>query len=194
MNKKEFLNKLYISLRNIPEVEKGEIIQDYEEHFNVGIERGLSEEEISTKLGNPEQIGRQYKYNSLVNKAEENTTPLNILRVLISGMGLGFFNLVLGLPIIFTIFALLISGLAVGLSMGIAGVSISIASLLEPLNLPFINMIYIPNMASRFMLFFLGIGVALLSIVFTIGILKLTQVFFKGMLKYIKANAKIITG
>ncbi|AFS77767.1 hypothetical protein DUF1700 [Gottschalkia acidurici 9a] len=194
MNKKEFLNKLYISLRNITEAEKREIMEDYEEHFNVGIERGLSEEEISKKLGNPEHIGRQYKYNSLVNKAEENTTPLNIMRVLISGIGLGFFNLVLGLPIVATIVALLISGLAVGLSMGIAGVSISIASLLEPLNLPFINMVYIPNMASRFMLFFLGIGVFLLSIASTIGVFKLTQVFFKGILKYIKANAKIITG
>ncbi|KNF07219.1 protein of unknown function DUF1700 [Gottschalkia purinilytica] len=194
MNKQEFLNKLYDNLKDIPEIEKREIMRDYEEHFHIGKERGLNEEEISRKLGDPEQIGKQYKYNSLVIRAEKSNNPLNILKVLICGMGLGFFNLVLGLPLLITAIALLISGALVCISMGIAGVAISVGTLLEPLNLPFISMFYIPNITSRFMILFLGIGITCISVAFTIIFWKIVQYFSKGILKYVKANVKIITG
>lgn len=194
MNKKEFIDILYISLYNIPEEEKREIIMDYEEHFQIGIERGLDEEEISNKLGNPEQIARQFKYNSLINKAEKKATPINILRVIIAGIGLGFFNLILGLPLIVTAVALLISGVAVGGSMALAGVSVFIATIIEPLNLSFINMAYIPNITSRFMLIFLATGTTFISIAVTIFFTKITKSFLIGILKYIKTNVKIITG
>lgn len=194
MTEKEYIDKLYINLSNISEEEKRDILMDYEEHFHVGLERGLSEDEISKNLGSPEQIAKQFKYSSLVNKAEEKTTPVNIIRLLIAGIGLGFFNLILGLPFVVTIMSLLISGAAVGLSLIIAGASVFISTILEPLNLSFISMLYIPNISSRLMLVFVGIGLAFIGISLIALMIKITKIFLIGVLKYIKTNVKIITG
>ncbi len=194
LTEKEYIDKLYINLSNISEEEKRDILMDYEEHFHVGLERGLSEDEISKNLGSPEQIAKQFKYSSLVNKAEEKTTPVNIIRLLIAGIGLGFFNLILGLPFVVTIMSLLISGAAVGLSLIIAGASVFISTILEPLNLSFISMLYIPNISSRLMLVFVGIGLAFIGISLIALMIKITKIFLIGVLKYIKTNVKIITG
>ena len=194
LTEKEYIDKLYINLSNIPEDEKRDILMDYEEHFHVGLERGLSEDEISKNLGSPEQIAKQFKYSSLVNKAEEKTTPVNIIRLLIAGIGLGFFNLILGLPFVVTIMSLLLSGAAVGLSLIIAGASVFISTILEPLNLSFISMLYIPNISSRLMLVFVGIGLAFIGISLIALMIKITKIFLIGVLKYIKTNVKIITG
>ena len=194
MNKKEYIDKLYSSLGNISEGEKRDILMDYEEHFQIGLERGISEEEISKKLGRPEHIAKHFKYTSLVSKAEEKTTPINIIRVIISGIGLGFFNLILGLPFIVTIGSLLISGVAVGLSLSLAGGSFFIATILEPINLSFVSMPYIPNISSRLMLIFFGVGLTFIGISVIILFIKITKSFLLGVLKYIKTNVKIITG
>lgn len=194
LTEKEYIDKLYVNLSNISEEEKRDILMDYEEHFHVGLERGLSEDEISKNLGSPEQIAKQFKYSSLVNKAEEKTTPVNIIRLLIAGIGLGFFNLILGLPFVVTIMSLLISGAAVGLSLIIAGASVFISTILEPLNLSFISMLYIPNISSRLMLVFVGIGLAFIGISLIALMIKITKIFLIGVLKYIKTNVKIITG
>lgn len=194
LNKKEYIDSLYSSLRNISEEEKRDILMDYEEHFQIGLERGLSEEEISKNLGSPEQIAKHFKYTSLVSKAEEKTTPINIIRVIIAGIGLGFFNLILGLPFIVTIGSLLISGAAVGLSLVLAGGSFFVATILEPLNLPFVSIPYIPNVSSRLMLLCIGIGLALIGVSATILFIKISKRFLIGVLKYIKTNVKIITG
>ncbi len=194
MNKNEYMDRLYSSLRNMCEEEKREILMDYEEHFQVGLERGLSEEEISKNLGTPEQMAKHFKYTALVNIAEEKTTPINIIRLIIAGIGLGFFNLILGLPFIVTIASLLISGAAVGLSLTVAGGSIFLATILEPLRLSFVSMSYIPNIFSRLMLIFIGIGLTFIGISITILFIKITKSFLLGLLKYIKTNVKIITG
>lgn len=194
MNKKEFMDRLYISLYNISEEEKRDILMDYEEHFQIGLERGLSEEEISKNLGSPEHIAKQFKYSSLVNKAEERTTPTNIVRVIIAGIGLGFFNLILGLPLIITIGSLIITAVAVGASIALAGVSISIATIVEPLGLSFVSMPYMPNVSSRLMLIFGGVGLTFIGIAVIILFIKATKGFLFAVLKYIKTNVKIITG
>ena len=194
MNKKEFIDTLYLSLHSISEEEKRDILMDYEEHFQVGLERGLSEEEVSRNLGSPEQIAKQFKYSSLVNRAEQRTTPTNVIRVIFAGIGLGFFNLVLGLPLIVTVLSLLISGAAIGLSFIVAGISSFIAILLEPLKLTFMSMMYIPNLTSRFMLIFFSIGLTFIGVAVIILFIKIIKSFLLGVLKYIKTNIKIITG
>lgn len=50
MNKSEFLEQLSSSLRNMPNLEKEDIISEYETHFISGKQDGISEEEISKKL------------------------------------------------------------------------------------------------------------------------------------------------
>ena len=62
MNKSEFLEQLSSSLRNMPNSEKEDIISEYETHFISGKQDGISEEEISKKLGNPKTIAKRTYY------------------------------------------------------------------------------------------------------------------------------------
>lgn len=61
MNKKEYLAKLRMYLQGLPISELEDIISDYDEHFNIGISKGKSEEEISRELGDPKEVALSYK-------------------------------------------------------------------------------------------------------------------------------------
>ncbi|NLV88874.1 MAG: DUF4097 family beta strand repeat protein [Tissierellia bacterium] len=71
MNKKEYLAKLRMYLQGLPISELEDIISDYDEHFNVGISKGKSEEEISKELGDPKEVALSYK-NTIEANYEEN--------------------------------------------------------------------------------------------------------------------------
>lgn len=56
MKKEEYINHLVQSLKPYDKVYTEEIIRDYEEHFQDGMEHGQTEEEICEFLGDPEEI------------------------------------------------------------------------------------------------------------------------------------------
>lgn len=60
MNKKDYLNLLRYYLRELPKIVVDDIIYDYEEHFNLGLEQGKSEEQIAEELGYPDDIAKEY--------------------------------------------------------------------------------------------------------------------------------------
>ena len=70
MNKSEFLEQLSSSLRNMPNVEKKDIISEYETHFISGKQDGKSEEEISRKLGNPKTIAKELNVSYAISNAD----------------------------------------------------------------------------------------------------------------------------
>ena len=53
MNRDEFIGILRNELSGIPKEEIEDILYDYEEHFEIGIHKGKTEEEIAKELGNP---------------------------------------------------------------------------------------------------------------------------------------------
>jgi DUF4097 and DUF4098 domain-containing protein YvlB len=66
MNKAEYLNALKEALKNTDHDVMEEIVSDYEEHFQVGIENGKSEEQICEDLGSIEDLVKEIKevYNT----------------------------------------------------------------------------------------------------------------------------------
>ena len=50
MSKEQFLNELSSHLRKLPDEERKDILFDYEEHFQFGIEEGKTESEIKGAL------------------------------------------------------------------------------------------------------------------------------------------------
>lgn len=60
MNKTEFLQELYNHLLPLPAAERSEIIADFEDHFQAGLERGKTEEQICAELGNPYTCALQF--------------------------------------------------------------------------------------------------------------------------------------
>lgn len=59
MKKRDYLNLLRFHLKELPEVIINDIVYDYEMHFNEGLEKGKTEEEISQELGSPEEIAKE---------------------------------------------------------------------------------------------------------------------------------------
>ena len=59
--KETYLNNLSKALDSVHEKNKDEILKKYEKRYDFGLESGLTEEEIESKLGNPSDIAREYK-------------------------------------------------------------------------------------------------------------------------------------
>ncbi len=82
MNKIEYLNALKEALKDTEESVMEEIVSDYEEHFQVGIQKGKSEEQICEELGSindlVEEIKEVYQANnSKEDKQNEDKTNTN---------------------------------------------------------------------------------------------------------------------
>lgn len=60
MNKKDYLDLLRYYLRDLPEIVVEDIVYDYEEHFNIGLSKGKTEEEIAKELGYPDDVAKEY--------------------------------------------------------------------------------------------------------------------------------------
>ncbi len=60
MDKKEFLKQLEEALLRLNKSDRDDIMLDYEEHFRVGLEKGMTEAEVAESLGSPVDIAAQY--------------------------------------------------------------------------------------------------------------------------------------
>ena len=60
MTKSQFMNTLKANLTGFSTKEIEEILYDYEEHFNIGLSSGKTEEEIIEELGDPIVTAKQY--------------------------------------------------------------------------------------------------------------------------------------
>lgn len=187
MNKIEFINKLENLLKGIPYDDKKEIIYDYEEHFNVGITAGKSEEEISSSLGDPVLIAKQFRAEYLLNKAESTKSARNLWSAVLSITALGFLNLILIIPIYISLAAIIFSFYAASLAMTIGGMVSIPAVLAEPV----FSDLYTVGINTGSAIF-ISIGIAALGLLAFIGTNQLAKLFYKGTVKYLKACQGII--
>lgn len=188
MNKSEFIRTLKESLGNVDEVEKNDILYDYEEHFRIGIENGKTEEDIAAGLGDPRIIAKSYNANSTVEKAVENSSGKNVFKALLAAVTLSFFNLVIVLGPFIALVGVLIGLYAASISMALAGLFSIFAIIFMPF-IPFNMTVGINPIAA----IFLCIGVACLGTLFFIGNCYLTKVFYKLTAKYLKWNMQVIS-
>ena len=84
MNKTEFLRSLKSELEKNRVNDIEDILADFEDHFANRLEEGVSEEEISRKIGSPEEIARDF-----ANPPEARKGSARFF----AGLGLGFLDL-----------------------------------------------------------------------------------------------------
>lgn len=77
MKKKEFLEELNEYLVCISKNDKEEIINDYEEHFEIGKKKKRSEADIIKSLGDPKKIAREVR-NELSKKNELKSEAIEV--------------------------------------------------------------------------------------------------------------------
>lgn len=189
MNREEFLNDLQTHLHGLSDTEIQDILWDYEEHFNIGLSKGKSEEEISRELGKPSEIAKNYNQpykNYQENESYVNTDHNDRARKLLIILLLVFFNMVVVLTPYLVAVGLLIGLYGIGIGFVFGGIALLFG-------LPFTFFIPIPSPHFLTGLGF-GVGLGALGLLAIIAGISLTKLFITLTKSYIKWNLKIING
>lgn len=189
MNKEIFLYKLSRNLKSLPKEEIDDIMMDFEEYFEVGRERGRTEEELASSLGEPGTLAKQIRAESYIRKAEENTSAGNITRAVFTTIGLSFFNIIFILPLFLVVFAVVLALFAVSIAISAAGITGMIGSFFYPLYAEYLTFAVNPAVG---IFVFLSLGAA--GILFFTGNIYLWKFMYGGIVKYLRFNISIIRG
>src|SRR5450830_506489 len=123
-----YLDKLRQALAGLPPDLIAKTMAYYEQTFNEGLAAGRSQREIADELGDPKKIAMTLRANTQRRVFEQKKTPVNLLRLLVSLIGLAIFNLFMVVPA--AVYAALLASLyAVGLSLYLAGIAITASGL-----------------------------------------------------------------
>ena len=187
MDRTTFIQTLRNGLHSIPEDEIKDILYDYEEHFEVGLSKGKTEQEIAKELGDPKSIAKSYRASSKIAEAENNPSPKNLFKALLAAMALGLFNLVIVLGPFLLIVGLLLGlyGISVGFIVG--GIGSFFGTIATPF-FPYMMNIGVHPITS----ISIGIGLTALGLLILIGSFHLTKLLYQGTIKYLKWNIDII--
>lgn len=181
MNKKQFLSKLESSLKSLPANERQDILQDFEEHFAIGLQEGKTEEQISASLGSPHQIAKDMVAAYHLERAESKATLGNMLRAVWATIGLGFFNLAIVLGPFIALAGIILSGWITGIAF--------IAS-------PFLFLMNAVLYPETFGLFYLFVSIAACGtgLFIAIGMYFATRTLMQGFIRYLRWNVNLIKG
>src|SRR5450830_839945 len=128
MNKQDYLDSLRHALAGLPPDLVAKTLDYYEQTFIEGAAAGRSEHEIADDLGEPKKIALTLRSSTHRQAFEQKKTPVNLLRLLVSLVGLAIFNLFMVVPA--AVYAALLATLyAVGLSFYLAGIAITASGL-----------------------------------------------------------------
>ncbi|WP_449354329.1 HAAS signaling domain-containing protein [Virgibacillus natechei] len=181
MNKEQFIKRLDAALKKLPEAERLDILQDFQEHFAIGKEEGKSEEQIADSLGSPNQIAKELLATYYLEKVDNVSTTGNILRAVWAVIGLGFFNLVIVLGPFIALVSVLLTGWVLAVSF-----------IATPL-MVIVNLAVYPDSFQYFDLFF-SIALAGLGLLIAIGMVYATRFVSNGFVRYLNYNVKLVKG
>ncbi|MBS4219850.1 DUF1700 domain-containing protein [Bacillus sp. FJAT-49711] len=181
MNKYQFMRVLDSSLQKLRENERLEILQDFEEHFTIGLEEGKTEEQIVESLGSPHQIAKEILATHHLEKVQTKASTGNVFRAVWAVIGLGFFNLVIVLGPFIAIAAIIIAGWVTGVSF-----------IVSPL-LVLVNVAIFPGTFEYFDLF-ISMALCGIGLFIAIGMFFATRSITNVFIRYLKFNARLVKG
>lgn len=177
----EFMSKLESLLSKVPEVDRREMLYDYEEHFQVGMANGKSKAELIMELGDPHVIARDLLLDYRGGRMETVHSPSKP-RAIFAAISLALFNLVFIIGPLGGIFGAYIA--LCGVSLGLSVMPIVI------LGSYFLGYSY-ENFAVNF---FASLTVLSLGLLMGIGMIAVGKVFLGVLRRYIKFNIRIVKG
>lgn len=182
MTRIEFLRELEILLKDIPELERRDILLDFEEHFFNAMESGKDEEEVIAGLGSPKMIAREVKANFYINQAQSQSSVSSMGRAIISTVSLGFINLVLVLGPAIAVVSVVFSFYMVSLGLVVAAAGLVGMYFAEVIAVKLQEVLF-PAMALG------GLGVMI-----GVGTIYLTKWIYGLFVRYLEFNLRIIKG
>ncbi|HRD46807.1 MAG TPA: DUF1700 domain-containing protein [Caulobacter sp.] len=100
MTRAEFISRLKSGLAGISANQIGDIVADYEAHFDDGAAAGRSEAEVAAALGNPSRLARELKAEEGVKRWEAQKNPSAAMGAVFAVLGLGAIDILVLLPIL----------------------------------------------------------------------------------------------
>src|SRR5476649_2883757 len=98
MGKLEYLDALKRAMQGLPPETVARTLAYYEQRFIDGLTAGRSEAEVYAELDEPRKIAMTLRANAHLSAFEQKRNPVNLLRVLVSFVGLAIFNLFMLIP------------------------------------------------------------------------------------------------
>jgi uncharacterized membrane protein len=124
MRKLEYLEALKRAMIGLPPETQAKTLAYYEQRFVDGVAAGRTEEDVALELDDPKKIAMTLRASAHMSAFQENKTPANLLRVLLTGAGLAIFNLFMVVPA--AVFAALLAALyASAIGFYISGIGIT---------------------------------------------------------------------
>ncbi|MES2759223.1 MAG: DUF1700 domain-containing protein [Pseudomonadota bacterium] len=128
MGKLEFLDALKRALTGLAPELQAKTLAYYEQRFVDGLAAGLGETEIAKDLDDPRKIAMTLRASSHLSAFEQKRNPANLLRLVVSALGLAIFNLFMVVPA--AVYASLLAAMyACALGFYIAGIAITASGL-----------------------------------------------------------------
>lgn len=181
MTKTAYMDKLKAYLHSLPSDELEDILSDYDEHFEVGLSKGKTAEEISKELGDPYDISRNYiNANSITNTPVTTSNNQGILIILL----LAAFNIVIVLGPYISIVGLLIGMYITGVSFIFGGIALMLGNAFN-----FIGIISQPHILTSLGF---GIGLSSLGVLTLILGIYLSKLLISLTKRYISWNIEIV--
>jgi uncharacterized membrane protein len=128
MGKLEFLDALKRALAGLPPELQAKTLAYYEQRFVDGLAAGRVETDIARDLDDPKKIAMTLRANAHLSSFEQKRSPYNLVRLLVSALGLAVFNLFMVVPAI--VYASLLATMyACALAFYVAGIAITASGL-----------------------------------------------------------------
>jgi uncharacterized membrane protein len=128
MGKLEYLDALKRAMLGLPPEVQAKTVAYYEQRFIDGVAAGRGEAEVASELDDPKKIAMTLRASSHLSAFEQKRNPANLLRLVISALGLLIFNLFMVVPA--AVYASLLTAMyACALAFYVAGIAITASGL-----------------------------------------------------------------
>ena len=128
MQKNEYLARLSYALEQMNYIERQEIIKEIDDHFNEAVAGGMTEEQVSERLGTPETLASTYLESAGIQApvpAAANTNPVAEQAV---NTLMGVLSLIIGIPVISLLCGLLVGAFGASIGMSVGGTAVIVVA------------------------------------------------------------------
>ena len=133
MNRIEYLYQFRRGLEGLPRSQIEDLVLDTESHFSDGKAAGRSEEEIAAALGDPARLARELRAEAGFKRWESERTPGSLAGLVLALVGLATVDFMFIFPFLLGLFGIFLGFAAAALGLFIAGLALSVISLVPGL-------------------------------------------------------------
>ncbi|CAN5375853.1 DUF1700 domain-containing protein [soil metagenome] len=180
MTRADFLSRLKRGLVGLPTSAAADILNDYEAHFDDGVQAGRTEAEVASALGDPERLARELKAEAGVKRWTQEQTPSAAAGAVFAVLGLGAIDIIILLPILMGVIGTLFGCFVAVIGLFVAGGGVMVAG-------PFAGF---PG--GGFAAFFIGLGLMALAVALGALLAVVTKLLVDGLIWFARLHYRLL--